>query len=274
MLRKHLLLSAISIMLIACQSTPPESEEIMLTIPEGFELEELFRPSDHKLGTWVSLAEGHNNQMFACDQWGKIYTFQKPAIGNTLEPTDIDSLDLDIGFAHGMIWAYNSLYVAVNREWKDTIETGSGIYKLDDSDADGVLDRKTMLMKLDGEGEHGPHSFVLHPADSSLYFIAGNHTKIPAAITLNSLVPTHWAEDNLLSPYPDARGHAADIEAPGGWIARTLNEGEDWQLVSVGYRNAFDMAFNDDNELFTFDADMEWDFGMPWYRPHTYLPCH
>ena len=32
-------------------------------------------------------------------------------------------------------------------------------------------------------------------------------------------------------------------------------------------RNPFDIAFNEDGELFTYDADMEWDFGMPWYRP-------
>ena len=27
------------------------------------------------------------------------------------------------------------------------------------------------------------------------------------------------------------------------------------------------MAFNADGELFVYDADMEWDFGSPWYRP-------
>ena len=28
-----------------------------------------------------------------------------------------------------------------------------------------------------------------------------------------------------------------------------------------------DVAFNDDGEMFTYDADMEWDIGLPWYRP-------
>jgi glucose/arabinose dehydrogenase len=36
---------------------------------------------------------------------------------------------------------------------------------------------------------------------------------------------------------------------------------------SAGYRNAYDFAFNADGELFVYDADMEWDFGTPWYRP-------
>ena len=29
----------------------------------------------------------------------------------------------------------------------------------------------------------------------------------------------------------------------------------------------FDITFNEAGDLFTYDSDMEWDFGMPWYRP-------
>jgi putative heme-binding domain-containing protein len=70
----------------------------------------------------------------------------------------------------------------------------------------------------------------------------------------------------------DPRGHANDRYAPGGWIARTDSAGNKWELVSAGFRNAYDMAFNSDGELFTYDSDMEWDFGMPWYRPTRI--CH
>ena len=38
-------------------------------------------------------------------------------------------------------------------------------------------------------------------------------------------------------------------------------------MIAVGTRNTFDIAFNRDNELFGFDSDMEYDLGMPWYRP-------
>ncbi len=40
----------------------------------------------------------------------------------------------------------------------------------------------------------------------------------------------------------------------------------------MGYRNQYDIALNEDGELFTYDADMEWDFGSPWYRPTRV--CH
>jgi putative heme-binding domain-containing protein len=37
-------------------------------------------------------------------------------------------------------------------------------------------------------------------------------------------------------------------------------------------RNAYDLAFNESGDLFTFDSDMEWDVGLPWYRPTRV--CH
>ena len=38
-----------------------------------------------------------------------------------------------------------------------------------------------------------------------------------------------------------------------------------------GFRNAYDIAFNAHGELFTYDSDMEWDRGLPWYRPTRIL---
>ena len=37
-------------------------------------------------------------------------------------------------------------------------------------------------------------------------------------------------------------------------------------ILAGAFRNAYDHAFNLEGELFTFDSDMEWDIGMPWYR--------
>ena len=80
-------------------------------------------------------------------------------------------------------------------------------------------------------------------------------------------MPKNWGEDQLLPRQWDANGHARGILAPGGWIARTDPDGKTWEIVSSGYRNTYDIAFNADGELFAYDSDMEWDMGMPWYRP-------
>ncbi|MEZ5301743.1 MAG: hypothetical protein R3F11_13995 [Verrucomicrobiales bacterium] len=53
----------------------------------------------------------------------------------------------------------------------------------------------------------------------------------------------------------------------GGWIAITDPEGKEWDLFCNGFRNQYDFAFNGDGEIVTYDSDMEWDTGMPWYRP-------
>ncbi|UJH90576.1 hypothetical protein LZ575_17580 [Antarcticibacterium sp. 1MA-6-2] len=76
-----------------------------------------------------------------------------------------------------------------------------------------------------------------------------------------------WDYDNLFPEIKDPRGHANDREAPGGWIAKVDSLGQHWELISAGFRNPFDIAFNEAGDLFVYDSDMEWDFGLPWYRP-------
>jgi putative heme-binding domain-containing protein len=274
------LITFLSLFLFACNNEEANKEtgekDINFNVPDGFLLEELYNPSAYEQGSWVALAQGPKETLFACDQYGKIYEFSIPKNGKTLKKSDIKPLDLDVGSAHGLLWAFNSLYVAVNKRWDEDIpdsqENGSGIYRLTDSDNDGKLDTVKMLLKLEGEGEHGPHSFALGPNGEEIYFIAGNHTLIPETVLKNSRLPTNWGEDNLFEPYLDARGHANDIKAPGGWVCKFNPDGTNWELISAGYRNAFDIAFNEDGELFAYDADMEWDIGMPWYRPTRI--CH
>jgi len=263
----------LGVCMLSCKnetSTLPE-KNIEFNLPDNFVLEDLYRPSIHGQGSWVSLAQGPEGRLFACDQNGKIYSFQAPQAGETIAPAQVDSINLNIGQAHGLLWAHNSLYVSVNKRWDDEIpdeeENGSGVYRLTDTDNDGELDKVSMLLKLEGHGEHGPHSFVPSPNGEDIYFIAGNHVLVPESLLEKSRLPANWEEDNLFEPYLDARGHANDIKAPGGWIAKFNAEGTDWEVISAGYRNPFDIAFNKDGELFTYDADMEWDIGMPWYRP-------
>lgn len=277
---KNLILGIIAVTIIASSCTSNNSEpaptqrsknEIEYNIPEGYELDILFAPKKSGLGSWVALAEGANGIFYASDQFGKLYQFPRPEVGETLDSNDIQAIPLEIGRAQGLLWVEDRLFVSVNASWKDKegneVEAGSGIYQLQDSDQDGSLDEVDLILRLQGQGEHGPHSLILGPDQKHLYFIAGNHTKIPNTIVQQSLLPNHWAEDNLFPPYLDARGHANQIKAPGGWIARMNLQEEDWELYGAGFRNPYDFGFNSEGELFAFDADMEWDFGLPWYRP-------
>ncbi len=93
--------------------------------------------------------------------------------------------------------------------------------------------------------------------------VCGNSTELTKVDS--SRVPLNWGEDNLATRIPT--GFMDDSLAPQGWIARTDPDGKEWELIAAGMRNPFDIAFNRDGELFTYDADMEWDIGEPWYRP-------
>ena len=106
---------------------------------------------------------------------------------------------------------------------------------------------------------------MLHPDGKSLVVVCGDGTKLTEFDA--SRVPQHWGEDHILPRMPDGRGFMAGVLGPGGAIYRVDPAGKHWELLSVGYRNEFDAAFNRQGELFTYDADMEWDINTPWYRP-------
>ena len=172
---------------------------------------------------------------------------------------------MPIGEAHGLLWAFDSLYVVVNRGRK----YDSGLYRVTDTNNDDRLDKVELLRKLNGGGEHGPHAVILAPDGKSLYVVAGNATRLTKID--GSLVPRVWGEDNLLPRMVDGAGFMTNEKAPGGHICRVSPDGKHWELVAIGYRNPFDIAFNRAGELFTYDSDMEWDVNMPWYRPTRVL---
>lgn len=263
------------------EDTNPKTKKFVL--PDGFAVDHIYSPSDNKQGSWVAMTFDNKGRMITSDQYGALFRIELPPIGAdstvkakieklefpTDNPADTSSKKVGIGFAQGLLWAYNSLYVVVNHSPNDQFSQGSGVYRLEDTNSDDKLDKMTKLLALNGEGEHGPHSIILGP-DSSIYLVAGNHTDLPKMDAYR--LPSNWHHDNLLPHIVDPQGHATDRKEPGGWIAKTDAEGKHWELISAGYRNPFDIAFNDDGELFIYDSDMEWDFGMPWYRPTRI--CH
>ncbi|HEV3437081.1 MAG TPA: c-type cytochrome, partial [Gemmata sp.] len=172
----------------------------------------------------------------------------------------VERIPLNISAAQGLLYANGALYVMCNGG-----SLGNGIYRVSASKNDDVFDKVEKLKALGGGGEHGPHALRLGPDGKSIYFICGNHTPTPPFE--HSRVPKNWGEDHLLPRQWDANGHARGILAPGGFIAKTNLDGKTCEIITSGYRNPYDFAFNADGDLFTYDADMEWDMGMPWYRP-------
>ena len=263
-------LFCLTLLMVSCQPEVDRSiiERITIdniTIPEGFVIEKLYNPSDHGQGSWVSVTKDDKGALYTSDQYGNIYNVTLPNATNKLDSVIVKKLDLTIGLAQGLLWHKGELFALVNSYEKRDLMIHSGFYKITDASGDGNFDTVKMLRSFDGNGEHGPHNVILSPDEQSLYLVLGNHTNIPE--DLGSVVPKVWDEDNLLPVIKDPSGHANNRKAPGGWVVKTDFEGKEWTLMSVGMRNTYDIAFNPDGELFGFDSDMEYDMGMPWYRP-------
>lgn len=247
-----------------------------LKLQPGFKAEHIYSPSENKQGSWVSMTFDDKGRMITSDQYGGLFRLKIPAIGSGSTQPTIEKLviskdtSIGMGYAQGLLYAFNSLYVMVNNRPSKQFPKPSGLYRLQDTDGDDQFDKVTMLKELKGEGEHGPHSIVLSPDKQSLYVCSGNHTDVPKMDAYR--LPSNWQEDNLFPLIKDPRGHANDRMAPGGWVAKLDPEGKRWELMGAGFRNEFDIAFNEAGDLFTYDSDMEWDFGLPWYRPTRI--CH
>ncbi len=242
----------------ATEPAGPEAMNDHYQVLPGFKLERLYRvPADK--GSWVAITVDGQGRLLCSDQYGEIYRVAVAADGRTA----VEPLGIPLKGAHGLLWHQGVLWITVN-EGSDQ----SGVWRVTESN--GQFGKPELIKEFKGRGEHGPHALVAAPDGKSIFVIAGNHTEVPE--TELSFVTRPWAEDQLLPRRPDARGHARDRMAPGGWIARFTLDGKNWQLFGSGFRNAYDMAFNENGDLFSYDADMEWDLGMPWYRPTRI--CH
>lgn len=236
-------------------ATPAED----FRVPEGFQVELLYEVPAKEQGSWVSLTVDPQGRLVACDQYGSLYRVELTSDG----APKIEKLETGIGAAQGLLFAFDSLYVNVNDQ---SGKFAGGIYRLRDTTGDDKYDKVEHIVPMNNGGEHGPHALILSPDGRRIYFCAGNNTNIPEQVD-RYRVPKNWSEDHLLGRMPDARGHNANRMAPGGFVATMDPDGKNIEVVATGFRNEYDIAFNPLGELFTYDADMEWDVGTPWYRP-------
>lgn len=144
---------------------------------------------------------------------------------------------------------------------------GVALYRLVDKNRDGRLDETHTLLQFDSPvGEYGPHGIVLG-SDGFLYVSVGSHARPKRQADADSPHRAYYEGDLVQPRYEDPSGHAEGVKVPGGTIIRVKLEGQQLQFVAGGLRNAYDLAFNSDGDLFTRDSDMEFDAGTPWYRP-------
>ncbi len=235
---------------------------------DGFQVELLYSVPGLEQGSWVNLCTDDQGRLLVSDQFGGLYRITPPPVGEVVEPESVEKVPADIRAVNGMVWAFGALYVGVN-DYEQKIP--SGLYRITDSNGDDQLDKVELLHEVKSKSDHGVHALMPTPDGKALYLITGNNTT-PPELAETSPVAQVWGEDHLLPSMPDGRGHNRGVLAPGGIIYRVSPDGKIFEAYASGFRNIFDAAINRDGELFTYDADMEYDFNTPWYRPTRI--CH
>lgn len=122
-----------------------------------------------------------------------------------------------------------------------------GLQVFRDNNQDDVADGPPQVfLKISAGGEHHVHSIQKGP-DGWWYVMAGNFAGVTASY---ATVPT--------SP----------IKTPvSGTLLRLKPDLSGGEIVSDGFRNAYDFTFNGTGDFFTYDSDDERDISLPWYLP-------
>jgi putative membrane-bound dehydrogenase-like protein len=220
--------------LAALAALPSAAENIQhgLRAPPGFEVSEF---ADSKLA----------NDIFSItlDPRGRVVV-SGPGYIRILVDEDHDGrADRAIDFAdgprdgaQGLLWEGSLLYF-----------TGDGgLRRYRDENSDDKADGPSELIRaLNTGGEHNAHAIKRGP-DGWLYVLCGNMSGIDSTY---ATLPT--------SP----------IQKPvAGCVLRFTPDLKNSEIVADGFRNAYDMDFNPQGELFTFDSDNERCVSLPWYE--------
>jgi putative heme-binding domain-containing protein len=234
----------------------PANENRFTPLP-GFQVQEVVTPGS--TGSLVAMTFNETGDIIASRERGPLLLIQDKDHDGTFE--SISTFCDKVDNCQGILVLEDHVFAVGNGP------SAAAFYRLTDADGDGKAEKVETLFKFKGGmGEHGPHAPLLGP-DGLIYIMIGNHAFVAGPVAATS-PHHHYYDAELITPkYEDANGHAAGIKAPGGAVVRTDTNGSFLELFVGGFRNAYDHAFNRDGELFTFDSDMEWDVGLPWYRP-------
>ena len=235
-----------------------------ISVPAGFKVE-LLRSAGKDEGSWIALAFDSRGRVIVSREDKGLLRITLPrnsAAGEQSPAANVETINDSLLECRGLLWAYDSLYANANNS--------KGLYRLRDTDGDDTFDEVKLLQATPGHVGHGRNDLALGP-DGLIYSIHGDDVFLPDDYQLAQSPLRNYGDDRLLPCTWDSNLFNSYMKLPGGHVVRTDKNGERWEVVAGGLRNPYGLDFNAQGELFTYDADMEWDVGMPWYRPTRVL---
>lgn len=221
--------------------SPATADKSAFWTAPGFDIS-LVREAQADEGSWVSMAFDRRGRVTIARE-------DKGLLRMTLDDEHrsverVETINNDLQECRGLLYAYDSLYANANNS--------KGMYRLRDTDGDDKFDEVRLLREFPGSTGHGRNDLALGP-DGLIYSIHGDAVDVPK----NDVI-------DYTSPFREARRGKNTKE---GYLLRTDRDGKQWELLAAGLRNPFGIAFNPLGDVFTYDADAEFDMGSPWYRP-------
>ena len=200
-------------------------------VPEGFEIAK-FAGDDLTHDTWA----------MTISRDGKV-AVSGPGYIKVLLDTDNDGVadQAEVVFnkarnPHGLLWNGDDL-LSVQPE-------GIFLHRTPPGETLPGGDPELFYKLPGGGGEHGPHGIRRGP-DGWFYVACGNNTNISKGNITTATSPIN--------------------DPSQGTILRISPDGKQSEVIAHGFRNQYDLAFNQHGHLFTFDSDGERDHQLPWY---------
>jgi hypothetical protein len=257
----------------------PADPNAVIQALHGFKVEIVAKADRPTQGSWISITEDDQGRLIlgANEQ----QPFTRLTLDKAGAVTKTETIFTPVSEAMGITWHDKALYVQGGRLEKPFTQAldnpgfgrqsgQAGLHRLRDPKGDGSFTAIDTLRTWDGhEGghsDHGIHEARVSPDGKHFYIINGNGVVPPPDVSPNSPL-RNYADDRIIPLLGTQTGRLGHEKAPGGTIARTTFDGKEPHLFSGGIRNALHFDWNADGEIFSFDSDMEPEFGVPWYRP-------
>ena len=239
----------------------PLTAAATIQAPEGFAVE-LIRAAAPEDGSWVGMTFDDKGRLYlGIEEKGILrLTLEKdPQTGQTTVAKR-ELVEDSLEECRGLLWAHDALYANAN--------DSKGFFRLKDTTGDDQFDERRILLATSGGVGHGRNHLRLGP-DGHIYLVHGNNPWLSESDESPYSPYKNWGEDQLIpNPWDDSWNK---LPAPAGYILKTDKDGTFFERICGGLRNPLDMDFNEDGEIFVYDADSEWDAGLAWYKPTRVL---
>ena len=208
----------------------------------GFQIS-LMRTAKADEGSWISLTFDDKGRAIISREDEGLLRMTFDAKRTAVDK--VETIKVDLKECRGLVFNANDLYANANNS--------KALYRVQLSD-DAKLKSMLRLREFPGGVGHGRNDLTIN--NGWLYSIHGDSVELPRDNVTDLTSPLrHWANDS--------RGE-------GYLLGMQLNPTK-WEILCGGLRNPYGISAHPSGELFTFDADNEYDMGTPWYRPTRVL---